>query len=132
MAVTGRMALAMQGLAQSVTDLGVVARVYDYPVEAVSPPCVVVGFPTKYEFDTTFQRGADTMEIPVWLVAGKARTLDARDTLSAILDGAASIKSALDGNHTYGAVRVTDAVIDEITIGGVVYASARFDTEVIS
>lgn len=120
----------MEGLAARA--VGLAPNVYDFPVESVTVPCIVVGYPTDIEFDMTFQRGGDRLVVPVWYVVGKVTTKFARDALSVVLAGVASIKSQLDGATDFGDVRITDAVIDELTVGGVTYVSARFDTEVLT
>lgn len=120
----------MEGLAGRAE--GLASNVYDYPAESVTVPCIVVGYPTDIEFDTAFQRGGDRLTVPVWYVVGKGTTKFARDALSVVLAGVASVKSQLDGDTDFGDVRVTDASIDEITIGAVTYIAARFDTEVLT
>ena len=129
------LALTMDALAAKV-PAGVAARVYAWPVESVTPPCVVVGYPKTIDFDATFGRGSDTAVFPMWFLAGKVSTKQARDALSAVISGAAGIKATLDGALTVGTttadVRITDCTIEEVTVAAVVYLAARFDCEVVS
>lgn len=126
------MTATMDGLAALITADSLVSQVYAYPVESVTVPCAVVGYPTEIEFDLTFQRGGDRVELPVWFIVGKTGTKDARDRLSVVLADATSVKDSLDGSQSFGSVRVTDASIEEVTVSGVAYLSARFDVEVLS
>ena len=111
-------------------------RVFAWPVESITPPCVVIGYPKSIDFDTTFGRGSDTAVFPLWYVVGKVAGKQARDALSDIITGASAIKDTLDGALTVGAntadVRVTDCTPEEITVAGVVYMSACFDCEVVT
>lgn len=129
---TGKLRQIMVGLADLLNTAGIAPSVFDYPVESVSPPCAVVGYPTTTEFDVTFKRGGDRFVFPVWVMVGKTTSGDARDRLSAILDDATSVKATLDGAHDFGSVRVTDASIEEVAVGGVSYLSAKFDVEVLA
>ena len=117
----------MDGLAA----LAPATNAYAWPVESVTVPCFVVGYPTSIDFDMTFKRGGDTFILPVWQIVGKGTTKTARDALSAALTGVGSVKEALDGAQSFGDVRVTDAAIESITIAGVEYVGIRFTCEVI-
>lgn len=111
-------------------------RVHAWPMESITPPCVVVGYPKSIDFDTTFGRGSDTAVFPVWFIVGKIATKQSRDALSEIITGAAGIKDALDGALTVGAttadVRVTDCTPEEVTVAATTYMAARFDCEVVT
>lgn len=121
----------MDGIAALITSSGLVKNVYEWPTNGATPPCAIVGWPTSMVFDMTFQRGGDEMVIPVYFVVGDTSNKDARDALSTILGDATSIKSALDGVHTFGDVRVTEVSISEFTIGAAPMLAAKFDCEVI-
>lgn len=124
-------AMAAKLLAGDVTD-----RVHAYPVESVTVPCVVIGYPSEIDFDMTFGRGSDRAVFPVWFIAGKTMTKATRDAVSARLTGIAAVKNVLDGPLTVGSatasLRVTNATVEAVTVGGVGYLAVRFDTEVIS
>ena len=126
------LAASMDGLAALCVTAAIAPNVYAYPREDVTVPAVIVGYPTAIDFDTVFARGGDRAEIPVWHVVAKTGTKDARDALSAALADASSVKSALDGSQSFGAVRVTDAEISEVTIAGVVYLSVKYTVEIFS
>lgn len=117
----------MDGLA----DLTGMDNAYAWPAENISVPCAVVGFPTHVEFDLVYGRGADTFQLPVWLVVGKSGTIDSRNRLSEKLTGVASIKEQLDGSHDFGSVRCTDAEVAELSVAGTPYVAIKFNVEVI-
>lgn len=128
--------LIMDGLAARITAGAFVDNVYAYPSKQVVPPCAVVDFPDKMVFDLTFQGSAatqthNTYELPVWFLVVDSG-IDARDALSDILTDATSIKTALDGSTSFGAVRVMDASIDKVVIASVPYIGVRFDVEVLT
>jgi hypothetical protein len=124
--MTADVAAAMDGLATACASLA--DNVYPWPADSVSVPCVVVGYPTTIDFDSTMARGADELVIPVWYVVGKTSTKDARDRLSTIIP---TMKNALDGAYAFGDVRATTAGIAEMTVSATTYLAVRFDCEVI-
>ncbi len=112
----------------------ILMRTYAWPVGAVNPPCIVVGYPKKIIFDLTFKRGSDETTFPVWFVVGKADDKASRDTLSSVLTGVGHIKDVLDGNLG-GAVqtaRCVDVDIESVKIGDIEYLAALFTLEVLS
>jgi hypothetical protein len=113
----------MDGLAALAAPL--VPQTYAFPVEAVTVPCVVVGYP-----DVVYDH--DVWTLPVYFLVGAPDRVEARDALSLILTEAASIKEAFDGAHAWGDVRVTDASIEEVKVSAVSYLAARFNVEVLS
>lgn len=119
----------MDGLATLAT--GLAPDVYAYPVDSVTVPCIVVGYPTEITFDMTFQRGGDEMTIPLWYIVGKTSTKDARDRLSTIIGDASSVKSAIDGSQSFGDCRVVSAAVEEVTVAAVAFLAVKFDVEVI-
>lgn len=122
----------MDGVATLITNSGLVTNVYAYPVESVTVPCAVVGYPKAIDFDMTFGRGGDSCTLPVYFVVGRTMTKDARDRLSTILADATSIKSALDGSQSFGSVRVMNAQITDISFGDISYLSAEFTIDIKS
>jgi hypothetical protein len=110
----------------------VVKRTYPYPVDTVSPPCIVIGYPTDLTFDTTMGRGSDSAIFPVFYVAGKANDRNTRDDISSVIKNGA-IKDAIDDmEDAVNSAYVSKVSITEITINGVSYIAAQFDTEIIS
>lgn len=125
-----QLTLIMRALASQIETAGLVANVYDFPVESITVPCAVVGYPTAWPFDATFgQVGVGFAVLPLWFVVGKTNTEDARNALSDVLSGAGSVKALLDACTAYD-VRVTSAEVAEITVAGVAYLAAKFDCEV--
>jgi hypothetical protein len=104
---------------------------YAFPPMSVTVPCVVVGYPTDIQYDETMDRGADRFELPVWFLVGQAGTLEVRNAVFDVLTDVASIKGLYDGNHSFGSVRVTEAVIEEVAVGPLTYLGAKFTVEVI-
>lgn len=126
------MAACMDGLAQLITDADLADNVYAWPAENVTVPCAVVSYPTDITFDLTFGRGADQATFPCYFMVGNSSDKSSRGALSAILAGVNSVKSALDGAHAFGSVRVTDCKVQEVVVGAVTYLSAVFDVEVVT
>lgn len=123
------MAALMDGVAASLLAATVAPNNYAFPAQAVTVPCTVVGYPT-IEYDLTMGRGADTWVVPVWFVVGKANTASSRDKLSAAMIGANSVKTALDGAHSWGDARVMRAEPSEIVIGEATYLASKSECEV--
>lgn len=122
----------MDALAAAIPD-GATMRKHPYPMDAVEPPCAVVGYPTSIQFDMTFGRGADEATFPVWFFVGVASTLAARDACSDVLAGAKDIKAALEAaTGPFSSVHVTEAEVEGQKVGDITYLSVRFDCEVIS
>lgn len=124
--------------AEIVADLPAGTRASAYPIPNPTPPQVIVGYPTRLDYDMTFHAGATTGKIeatfPVWYVVGQVLDKAARDALSAVITGAPGIKESLDGNLA-GAVdycTVKDCQVAQITIADVRYLAARFDVEVVA
>lgn len=122
------MAATMDGL--GTLAAGLAPNVYPWPVESVNVPCVLIDYPSTIEFDTVFARGGDRVEHPVWFITGTTSNKSARDAMSAILADTSSVKSALDGSHSFGDVRVTGADVSKVTIGGIDYIGVKFTAEV--
>jgi PKD repeat protein len=133
--VTGTtLSRVMDGLAALVTAGAFVDNVYAFPSPTVTVPCFVVGYPTDVVFDTTFQgtlgyQPHNRYDIPVWFLVAQGDSLSARDALSNVLTDANSVKSVLDGLHTFGTTRCTNAAIEQVPVADVVYVGIRFDTE---
>jgi hypothetical protein len=129
----------MDGIAAYAVSSGVTARAYGWPVPNPQPPCLIVGYPTKLDFDMTFHAlgtvGVVDATFPLWFLVGLVLDKDSRDALSAIISGAAGIKNLLDGAQggTYlQSARVMDCKIETTTIAGVEYLAAHFDLDVIA
>ena len=130
------LAPTMDGLAALITTgPPAMDNVYPWPTEEISVPCAVVGFPESIVFDAVYGDGANEFHIPIWHVIAKTGDQQARDRLSVALTGVSSIKKMLDGIRTFGGqsctVRVTDAAIAEIAVGGIAYVAIKLSTEVV-
>jgi len=126
------LASVMDAIANTITEAGVTDRAYAWPVESVSPPCVVVGYPKELDFDVTFTRGSDRALFPVYVIVGKVSDRSARDVLSNVITGATGIKDALDGDlgGEVSTARVQDCQIEDVNVAGVAYLAAVFTLEV--
>jgi hypothetical protein len=126
----------MDALAAKAVAGGVSKKVYAWPEDGVTPPCVVVGYPEPIDFDVTMGRGSDRAVFPIYFLCGKVMGKASRAVASAAVTGAAGTKNALDGPLTVGAntasVRVTNARIGPAIVGAVEYLAVIFDTEVIT
>lgn len=110
-------------------------NIFPYSANRITPPAAIVGWPDPLQYDIAMRRGGDRLTMPVWVVVGKVEARSARNRLAVYLDGAnaGSVKAALDG-ATYTAcdsVRVTEATVDGVTIAGVEYLGAIFQTDVL-
>lgn len=129
------LATVMDAIAAELIADGVTARASAYPIPNPTPPCAIVGYPTKIDYDMTAHANATTgkleFEFPVWFLVGRVLDKDARDRLSAVITGAPGIKEALDGNlgGTVDFSTVTDCQVETLTIGDVDYLAARFTLE---
>lgn len=125
----------MDAIANALIDAQVVATVYSWPTDNANVPCAVVAYPIDpIDFDMTFQRGSDRLVIPVYFLVGRASDRTARDQVSAVIDGAGSIKVAIDGDlgSVVQTARVMACQIQEFTLAGVSHLAARFDIEIYS
>lgn len=114
-------------------------RVFDYMPDALAPPAAIVQLPRAIDFDLTFGRGSDTLDIRVLVVVGKASDRASTLNLAAYLnpDGASSVKAAVEADPTLGGrvdeCEVTRADgIGSYTIAGQEFAGALFTLSVIT
>lgn len=109
-------------------------HVFPRPVGAITAPALVVGLPADVQFDQTYGRGADRVQLTVFVLAGRANDRAAGNQLLRYLDGAGatSIKAAIE-SATYTAldhVRVTAAAVGAVTHNGVDYLGATFECDI--
>jgi hypothetical protein len=127
------MAAIMDALAGAVPT-AITRQAYGHPVGSVVPPAAVVGYPTTFEYDATYGRGADRVVFPVWFVCGMVDDEAARTAVSAVVSGTDEIKAAIETDATLlttvHTARVTDATFESVTIGAVPMIAVRFDVEV--
>ncbi len=111
-------------------------RVFDYMPDNIAPPAAIVQLPRNIDFDLTFGRGADLMMIPVLVLVAKVSDRASYNNLARYLalEGATSIKGAIDGN--LGGV-VNDATVTRASgigsypVGGVDFMGATFETQLV-
>jgi len=120
------------------TDIGATFRVSAYPIPDPTPPQVIVGLPTEFEYDYTFHGVGTTGKVravlPIRFVVPRVLDHASRDAVSAILTGAPGIAESLGGNLA-GAVDTANVNsvprFESETIAGVDYLVIVFDLEVI-
>jgi hypothetical protein len=125
--------VTMDAMAEALIG-NVITRVYAWPAESVTAPCIVIAYPETIDLDYTMDDGSDSAKFPIYYIAGKVSDRNTRDELSKIISGVKSVKTALDGDLS-GAVNscsVQDCEITEITIGSIAFAAAKFTVEIIS
>lgn len=109
-------------------------RVYRYPPDGIQAPAAVVTYPDTYTYDGTFGRGMDRLSLPVVVMVGKVSDRVSRDLIAAYADGAgtSSVKQVLEAaTYTaFGALRVTEAEFDVISMAGVEYLAATFNLDI--
>jgi hypothetical protein len=110
-------------------------NVFAYPVDTITPPGGVVGYPEQIEYDTTYGRGVDMFRgIQLFMVAGRISTLQARNDVSEWTAGRGprSVKQFLDGSdyNSCDDVCVTSATFDTFSIADVDYIVAVFSIDV--
>src|SRR5690606_41488359 len=73
-------------------------RVHRWPPDNITPPAAIVSYPDSYEFDSTYSRGMDRVEVPVAVAVGKVSERAARARLSGYIAGTgpASVKHVLE------------------------------------
>jgi hypothetical protein len=122
---------------QVTTQLDTIAglRCFGYPPDNITPPAAIVTYPEEMLFDATYDRGADTITLPVIVAVGKVHDRATRNLIDAYCagSGASSIKAVVEaGTYTaFDTVRVTRAEFDIVTIGSGDYLAAVFDLDVI-
>jgi hypothetical protein len=110
-------------------------RVFPYPPDSITPPAAIVAYPEEIQFDATYDRGADTLALPVIVAVGKVHD---RNTRNLVADycagtGAKSVKAVVEAGTytTFDTVRVDRAELDIVTIGSADYLAAIFNLDII-
>lgn len=109
--------------------------VYTSAPDKAVVPAAVVAFPDTIDYDTTYGRGADTMDIPVVVLV---RRITPRGGFEELGDYAAgvglrSVKATLEGGvySAFDVVHVRDCGFDEFTMAGTRYLAAVFGCTVV-
>lgn len=110
-------------------------RVFPYWVDRITPPSAIVGLPDPYNYDGTFNRGMDTLTLPIYVVVGKADSKSAIRELSQYADGSGthSVKQAVDGYEVTAcdSATVQSVEFSVISIAGIDYLAGVFDVSII-
>lgn len=110
-------------------------RAYGHPLDGATAPAAAVGWPERYEYDGSYQRGTDLIEdLPVVVLVDRTPVEAARDLLAAYADGTGerSVKQVLEtGAYTaFDTVRVGSVEFDVVRIGDTDYWAALFRLEI--
>lgn len=127
MTTTMDLAATMDALATAASTGTTTGRSYAYPVDDAQPPCVIVGYPTEWDFDVTMTVKNAKATYPVWYVVGKVTEKATRDKVSAAV---LVLKTALEAASLV--IRVVRSAFEPVVLGGVTYMSVRLDCEVWS
>lgn len=99
------------------------------------PPAAYVSYPESIDYDHTYGRGADTMELQAVVIVGQTVHRSTRKQLAAYCDGNGdqSIKTVLDGfNYQQcDSVTVTSVDFDVVRLGAIDYMAALFAIHVV-
>jgi hypothetical protein len=110
-------------------------NVFSYPVDSITPPGGVIGYPESITYDETYQQGEMMFNnLPVWLVTGRTDSESARNQASEWTDpqGGNSVKKFLD-TTSYSScddVQVGTATFDTFSVGAIEYLVVIFDVTV--
>jgi len=111
-------------------------RVFDYPVESLTPPAGYVSYPRSVDYQQAYQQGeTGYTDLPMVLVVGKATSRAARDTVAGWTAdaGPQSVIAHMEA-HTWTTcddLTVTSAEFDVEKIGAVPYLTAMFKATVV-
>ena len=126
----------MTDLAAAVQTVLTSPRVaFDHPVEGVVPGDAVVGYPQDpIVISSTFRRGQDRAEFPVFVICGMPQDETTRTAVSAWMDDSGSVVTAIEGySGTWSSVSVlTVQVVPFQQTGGLELLALRFNVDVIS
>jgi hypothetical protein len=138
---TFNLALIMDGIAAQLVTQGVTTKAFGYPISNFeSAPLAYVAYPRPggINFDLTFKRGTDDATFPVYFIVGKVADKASRDALSAIIDGAVSIKAGLEAGAStltgvVSSVHVKNCDVETVTDSAKEdWLAARFDVQVMT
>ena len=112
---------------------------YDTIPDDIYVPAAVVGMPTRVSYDFTFRNAVTRFTFPVRVIVGRTTERESQDRLDdfASADGPSSLRAAIDGDPTLGAVAHTTRVVEARDFGvyevaGVSYIGMELEVEVIA
>ena len=121
-----RLAEVMDDVAARLRSIPAFRTVFEYPAGSVTPPAAVVSYPDVYIPHRTYNRGMDTMTLPVVVVVGRVSERGARDLLSDFVDGAgASSVIAVLESGTYTAFH-------ELTVSKIHFDASELEKQTTS
>lgn len=102
--------------------------------DKIVPPAAFITYPAGIDFDQTYGRGSDVMELQAVVVVGRTVARETRAALAAYCAGSgdASVKAALE-SYSYTeaeVVTVPHVDFDVHTIAGVDYMAAIFTVNI--
>jgi hypothetical protein len=110
-------------------------RVYPYTETRITPPAGMVTLPRTYAYDTTFNRGADDLTIPLVVFVGRVDAEASHKALCAYVDGmgARSVKEVIEKHETtaYDIAHVLNAQFLVMTVASVELLTATFQVRVV-
>lgn len=104
-----------------------IRNAYGWPKDDAVPPCVIVGYPTEWDFDVTFGVGNARAVYPLWYVIGKVVE---HTTVAKVSAAVLALKAALEAASLV--IRVREATFEPVIMAGATYMSVRLDCEVYS
>lgn len=109
--------------------------VYPYAEPNIYPPCAVVLWPDRIDYDAAMVRGGDRITLPVLICVGDVDSPSGRDDLAKYLDGSGpySVKAAVESfaSDSYDSARVQFVEPIAVPSGGVNYLGAQFTIDII-
>jgi hypothetical protein len=110
-------------------------RVSATMLDAPRPPVAMV-YPDTIEFDLNANRGADTFNVIVSVLVGRADDRTAQLRLDSYISGPDSVKAAIESDRTLGGACDTCRVTSmrnyqQVAVGDVVYLGVEFEVEVV-
>lgn len=111
-------------------------RVFDHPVDKLTPPTAIVSLP-EIAFDETYGRGSDRYTLPVVLAVGKMNDRASRANLAPYVAGAgpSSVKEVLEDETVpyvaFDGLRVVSVDFDVVAWGAIPYLTATFVLDIM-
>ena len=123
-------ATAMDDIASALNQIPKLkGRNYPFWADSVVVPASVVAWPT-ITFNAAYARGMSTVEVEVFVLAGKIEAKASRDQLAAFLQGSgeSSVRAAIDAFDFREDVEATtrEARVEMIAVNGIDYLAGIF------
>lgn len=99
------------------------------------PPAAYISYPEGIQYDGTYGRGTDTMDLQAVVIVGQTKAKNTRRLLAAYCDGndTGSVKTMLEAfdYQTCDSVTVPSVDFDVIRLGAIDYMAAMFAIHVV-